>query len=178
MVRAAARRDCGLWRSLRRPSRDPPVRNFFDPDTADDLLARIDRLTAETRPEWGTMTAAQMLAHCCKPFETVYDPDYARRHPRPRWPMTWVMRFLVKPVVVSETPYRKNGQTAPAFRVTDRRDFGAERQRLKGFIARASGEGRAAFEGRASHSFGALTAQEWSALFYKHTDHHLTQFGV
>jgi hypothetical protein len=155
-----------------------PSPNFFDAPVARRLLNRIDRLSPRSEPEWGTMTVAQMLAHCCKPFEAVYDRDYERRHPKPRWPMTWVMRFLVKPVVVSETAYRKNGQTAPAFRVTGTRDFETERQRLKGYIARASGEGSAGFEGRPSHSFGKLTAREWSVLFYKHTDHHLTQFGV
>ncbi|MEL6615869.1 MAG: DUF1569 domain-containing protein [Bacteroidota bacterium] len=154
------------------------MRNFFDPDTAQALADRLDRLTPETRPEWGSMSVGQMLAHCSKPFESVYDPAYARQYPKPRWPMTWVMRFLVKPVVVSQTPYRKNGQTAPSFRITGEREFEVERDRLKAFIGRASGEGAEAFEGRESHSFGALTAQEWSRLFYKHTDHHLTQFGV
>ena len=39
-------------------------------------------------------------------------------------------------------------------------------------------EGAAAYEGKESASFGVLTAQEWSNQFYKHMDHHLTQFGV
>ncbi len=152
--------------------------DFFDPNTASDLCSRIDRLTPQTQPEWGKMTVGQMLAHCSRAFESVYDPAYTRQFPRPTWPMTWVMRFLVKPVVVSQTPYRRNGKTAPSFLITGERDMEAERQRLKAFIERASGEGADAFSGRKSHSFGELTAVEWSTLFYKHTDHHLRQFGV
>lgn len=152
--------------------------NFFDPDTAEALLARIDRLTPETQPEWGTMTVAQMLAHCCKPFDTLYDPAYARQNPKPNPLMRFVLRMIVKPYVVGDTPYRKNGRTAPEFVVADSRTFATERDRLKAYIERASGEGAAAFEGRESHSFGKLKAREWSTMFYKHTDHHLTQFGV
>ena len=34
------------------------------------------------------------------------------------------------------------------------------------------------FDGKESHSFGNLTSNEWNNLFYKHLEHHLTQFGV
>jgi len=38
--------------------------------------------------------------------------------------------------------------------------------------------GSARFEGKESHSFGKLTSKEWNNMFYKHLNHHLTQFGV
>jgi len=28
-----------------------------------------------------------------------------------------------------------------------------------------------------SHSFGPLSKTEWNNMFYKHLNHHLTQFG-
>ena len=152
--------------------------NFFDRETADRLLARIDRLTPQSTPEWGTMTVSQMLAHCSKPFETVYDPEYVRQNPRPGAALRFLLRLIAKPIVVGEKPYKRNSRTAPSFIVTGDRDFEAERERLKAFIERAQSEGVAVFEGRESHSFGPLTAREWSTLFHKHTDHHLTQFGV
>jgi hypothetical protein len=34
------------------------------------------------------------------------------------------------------------------------------------------------FDGRVSMIFGPMTTTEWNNLFYKHIDHHLTQFGV
>ena len=53
-----------------------------------------------------------------------------------------------------------------------------EQARLVEYIARVQQEGAQAFDGRESNSFGALTTTEWNTLFYKHLDHHLTQFGV
>jgi hypothetical protein len=38
--------------------------------------------------------------------------------------------------------------------------------------------GEVHFEQKESHSFGKLTAEEWSNYFYYHLDHHLTQFGA
>jgi hypothetical protein len=38
--------------------------------------------------------------------------------------------------------------------------------------------GEVHFEQKESHSFGKLTAEEWSNSFYYHLDHHLTQFGA
>lgn len=152
--------------------------SFFDRSTSGEFLARLDRLTRDSQPEWGTMSVAQMLAHTSKPFETVYDPEYERQYPKPKGLTKLILRLIAKPYVVGTTPYRKNGKTAAAFLVTDERDFETERKKLKGFIKRVADEGAAAFEGRESHSFGKLKAKEWSTLFYKHTDHHLRQFGV
>lgn len=154
-----------------------PTPDFFD-HGARDLLARLRRLTPHTTPQWGQMNVAQMLAHCCKPFETVYDPEYERENPKPGAILGFILKTIAKPLVVGETPYRKNGRTAPSFVVADAREFEAERERLAAFIERAHAEGAAAFEGRESHSFGPLTARQWSTMFQKHTDHHLTQFGV
>ncbi|MEM1056431.1 MAG: DUF1569 domain-containing protein [Bacteroidota bacterium] len=152
--------------------------DFFDRAVADDLLARIDRLTPETEPQWGKMNVAQMLAHCSKPFEAVYDEEYLRQNPKPNAVLRFVLRVLAKSAVVGDKPYKRNGSTAPSFIVADERDFEAERARLKAFIEQAHGESAAAYDGRESHSFGVLSAREWSTLFHKHTDHHLTQFGV
>ena len=38
--------------------------------------------------------------------------------------------------------------------------------------------GRSHFDGKESLSFGPINAQEWNNLFYKHLNHHLSQFGV
>jgi hypothetical protein len=79
---------------------------------------------------------------------------------------------------VGPTPYPRNTPTAPAFRITDTRDFDTERARLLAYLQQVATEGRSAFEGRESLSFGPLTAAEWNGLFSKHLDHHLQQFGV
>jgi hypothetical protein len=89
-----------------------------------------------------------------------------------------VLQRFVKQGVVGPKPYPRSAPTAPAFRIADAREFDAERDRLVAYLRRVAGEGRAAFEGRESLSFGPLTAAEWNVLFAKHLDHHLRQFGV
>ena len=152
--------------------------NLFEPEVAGALIGRIEALTADTQAVWGKMSVAQMLAHCSKPFESVYDPDYGKAHPRPNFLIRTLLRLLVKPLVVGDKPYKRSMRTAPEFVIGEGRDFETEQQRLIAFVKRAQEEGASGFEGRESHSFGPLTAAEWSTLFHKHTDHHLVQFGA
>ncbi len=148
--------------------------DLFDAQTLDHAIARINALTPDSRPVWGKMTVAQMLAHCCVTYEMVYTD----KHPRPNPVMRWVLRTLVKDRVIGPVPYSQGTPTAPAFRITDEREFAAERDRLIAYLQRVAAEGRTRFEGRESLSFGPLTSSEWNALMSKHLDHHLRQFGV
>lgn len=154
------------------------IQNIFEKAGADALIDRINQLTPDTKALWGSMSVSQMLAHNAKPFETVYDPNYAKQYPKPNGLIRFFLKLLVKPIVVGSKPYKRNMRTAPEFIVSDARDFETEKRRLIDFIQQAHADGAANYEGRESHSFGPLTAQEWNMLFYKHTDHHLAQFGV
>lgn len=154
------------------------IKNIFDEAGAEALVSRIRQLQPDTTPVWGQMNAGQMLAHCSKPFETVYDPAYAQKYPRPNALIRFALRLFLKPIVVGTKPFKRNARTAPEFIVDDIRDFKKEQARLIEFIGKTQADGIAVFDGKESHSFGPLTADEWNMLFYKHTDHHLTQFGV
>jgi len=154
------------------------IQNIFEEAGATALVNRIKQLNPDTQALWGRMTVSQMLAHCSKPFETIYDPTYAEKYPRPNAFVRPILRLFIKPIVVGPKPYKKNMRTAPEFIVDDERDFEKEQSRLINFIEKTNETGAAAFEGKDSHSFGPLTTKEWNMLFYKHTDHHLAQFGV
>ncbi|MCH5683332.1 hypothetical protein LWM68_02995 [Niabella sp. W65] len=52
------------------------------------------------------------------------------------------------------------------------------KKRLISYLIKTQELGGTYFEGKESHSFGALTQTEWNNMFAKHLDHHLTQFGV
>lgn len=158
-----------------RPVTQSPYPDVFDPAAVETLLRRIAALTPDSAPQWGSMSAAAMLAHVNVAYEMVYEPA---KHPRPNALLRFVIRLVAKQGVVGPKPYPRSSRTAPAFLIKGPRDFGAERARLEGFVQRVRDEGRAAFEGRESPSFGPLTADEWSVLFGKHLDHHLRQFGV
>ena len=150
------------------------MENIFDPAVTETQIRRLQALRPESRPEWGKMNVGQMLAHCCVPYEMVYETT----HPRPNPLLRFLLKTFVKKGVVGDKPYPKNSPTAPAFKITDNRDFKRERDRLIAYLKRTQELGRDHFDGRESLSFGPLTADEWNGLFYKHLDHHLTQFGV
>lgn len=152
----------------------PQYPDVFDAPSVDAQLRRLDALTPDTPALWGKMTAPAMLAHLNVAYEMVYDGT----HSRPNVILRFILRTFVKQGVVGPKPYPKNTPTAPAFRIQGPRDFAKEKARLIAYMRRVQHEGRTAFEGRASLSFGPLTADEWSVLFGKHLDHHFNQFGL
>jgi len=150
------------------------MKDIFDQEVTNETLARIDKLNADSAPTWGKMSVDQMLAHCCVTYEMVYTD----KHPKAKGLKKWMLTAFVKKAVVSEKPYAQNGRTAPAFLIRGSRDFETEKKRLTDYVIRAQKDGRSHFDGLESNSFGNLRADEWNNLFYKHLNHHLTQFGV
>lgn len=148
--------------------------NIFDPITVEELHVRIGHLTADTTPEWGKMNAAQMLAHVCVPYEMAFE----NKHPKPSGIMRWALRKFVKPGVTSAKPYPRNAKTAPAFLIKGDRDFEKEKSRLLGYLNKCKDLGADHFEDKFYPNFGNMTLDEWNSLFYKHLNHHLTQFKV
>jgi len=146
----------------------------FDAGTVAELQERIARLTPSSLPRWGKMTVDQMFAHCNVGYDMVYTTNYPKAGAIKRW----LLNAFVKQNVVGPKPYLRNAPTAPAFKISARKDFEAERQKLLAYLERVRSDGASVFDGRESVSFGPLTSAEWNTLFYKHLDHHLTQFGV
>jgi len=150
------------------------VKNIFDIAVVNELIARIQLLQANTQPKWGKMSVDQMWAHCNVSYEMIYD----RKHKKPSGILKLLLKLLVKNGVVNETPYKHSLKTAPAFIIKGTKNFEDERNRLIAYIQKTQSLGADYFDGKASHSFGALSKNEWNNMLYKHLDHHLTQFGV
>lgn len=148
--------------------------NIFSKEVSEGVIDRINSLSPSTQPLWGKMNVAQMFAHCCVAYEMVYTD----KHPQPGFFMGFILKNFVKRMVVSPKPYPKSSKTAPAFLVSDEKDFEAEKQRLIDYIRETEVLGSYIFDGKKSLSFGHLSANEWNNMFYKHIDHHLKQFGV
>lgn len=148
--------------------------NIFTETVANQVISRIDNLKPDTANLWGKMDVAQMLAHCNVTYEMAYEDI----HPKPNFFMKFILKMLVKNNVVNEAPYKKDGQTAPAFLIKTEKDFEKEKNRLIGYIQKTQKLGDMHFDNRESHSFGNLSVTEWNNMFYKHLDHHLSQFGV
>ena len=150
------------------------MKNIFDQSDTIELINRINKLTPASKPNWGKMAVAQMLAHCNVTYELVYET----KHKKPKGLKKWLLKTFVKNIVVSEKPYKKNSRTAPEFLITSDKDFDIEKNRLIAYIRKTQELGDTYFDNKESHSFGKLTKTEWNNMFYKHLDHHLTQFGL
>ncbi|MCP4442220.1 MAG: DUF1569 domain-containing protein [Aureispira sp.] len=150
------------------------MKSVFLENDVQEVLARINKLSPDSKAVWGKMNPAQMLAHC----NVTYEMAYEDKHKKPNFFVKFMLKLAVKKAVVGPKPYPKNSPTAPQFKVPAQKDFEAEKKRLIDYINKTKDLGAAHFEGKESHSFGPLNKDEWNAMFYKHLDHHLTQFGV
>jgi hypothetical protein len=148
--------------------------SIYDPSTTDTLIHRINSLQPGQQRLWGKMNVAQMLAHCCIPYEHL---SGEKPYDVPFW-MKWMVRLFFKRSMTNDVDYQKNGPTAPSFIVADEKDFLAERDRLMNYIRKFHGLAPQKMEAIQHGSLGKLKAAEWSNLLYKHLDHHLRQFGA
>lgn len=147
--------------------------DLHSPETYQECVSRIQALTPESRPLWGTMTAAQMFAHCAE-VQEVTNGKELRGTPF----LIKLFRGVIRRMVLSDKPYPKNSGTHPQYRQKEDRDFEAERRRLLAALdafVRAGAEGG---PGPEHPLFGRLTPGEKGRSMVKHLDHHLRQFGV
>lgn len=151
------------------------MKNIFDHSDTIYFIKRINNLTEDSFPKWGTMSVDKMLAHCNVTYELIYEQH---KHKKPTFISKWLLKRFVKPKVTNEIPYRQNLPTSAMFVITNEKFFDEERKRLIGFIQKTQQLGEAAFDGKESHTFGKLSAKEWNNMMVKHLEHHLNQFGV
>jgi len=148
--------------------------SIFDSKTTEETFNRLEKISYISKPLWGKMNAAQMLAHLNVAYDLAYERIPYKSSPFKRF----LLKLLVKPLIVSEKPYKKSSHTAPEFIISDERDFEKEKSKFIDNVKQTEAHGANYFEGKKSTSFGAMTATEWSTQFYKHIDHHFRQFGA
>ncbi len=143
-------------------------------DAADNraMLARIAKLTPNSRGEWGKMNAAQMLVHCQVGLRLASGEMTLKRS------LLGVLfgRFARK-TLLDPKPWRRNLPTAPEFKIVGAREFEPERETLVALVRRFAERGPDGLTKAPHPFFGALSTEEWDALQWRHLDHHLTQFG-
>jgi hypothetical protein len=144
---------------------------FHPPDTAE-MVQRIRQLGPGSKPLWGKMDAAQMLAHCQAPLR-VATGDLKLR----RGLLGILFGKLAKKRMAGPDPLKRGLPTAPEFRVSDARDFTAEQRKLVDLVQRFAQRGPEGLPKEPHPFFGPLTSEEWQILQWKHLDHHLQQFG-
>jgi hypothetical protein len=97
--------------------------NIFTSEVSQEIIQRINLLQKDSQPLWGQMSVAQMLAHCCVTYELVYED----KHPKPNFLLKFFLKSFVKNFVVNEVRYKQSLKTAPAFIITEQKDFEYEK---------------------------------------------------
>lgn len=147
------------------------ARLLHDPAVKSAIKRRIDTLEPTTRPQWGRMTADQMLWHVNCSLETALGRLEVEPQKLP----------LPKPVIkwlILKSPMRhKNAPTAREYRARQQYDFTAERSRLHRLIDELTALSLDG-EWRDNPFMGKMSGRDVSAHQFKHLDHHLSQFGV
>ena len=148
-----------------------------DPLVRQSLIERLKQLTPNSKRRWGTLTPHEMLCHLGDATEMVLlirprdQPVPLRSRPMikllalwnpMRWPHGW----------------RTNPAHDPRDRGTRPTVFDADMNRAIAAIeGLASAADRTALE-PAHGLFGVMSLADWQRWAFKHTDHHLRQFGL
>jgi Protein of unknown function (DUF1569) len=147
------------------------VKNLFDPAVKQDIIARINTLTPESKPLWGKMNVAQMLAHLQVPISVADGTQKLKR--------TFFGRIvgpMVKSILYNDKPFKRSLPTDPSFvMVGNEKNFESEKEKLLLIVNNFS---EASIVNETHTFFGKLTKEQWSKGTWKHLDHHLQQFGV
>jgi hypothetical protein len=150
------------------------MRNMYEAAAVEEVKQRIAQLRPDSARQWGTMNAAQTVAHCSGSFEMALGDKTP-----PRVLLGRIIGPLVKRrAILSDEPLHRNSPTAKELVVQGDRDLATERARLHGLIDRFVAAGPKECTTHPHSFFGPLTPEEWARLMYKHLDHHLRQFGV
>ena len=149
------------------------MKSLFDKAGNAGIISRVNKLSADAKPLWGTMSVSQMLAHCQPPLRTAFG-----EHKSKRGLVSYLFGGMVKKKLMKDdTPFDRNLPTDPTFVVKDDKNFEEEKDKLVGLIKRFT-QGPSAIAKDPHPFFGKMSPEEWDKLQWKHLDHHLRQFGV
>ncbi|MCW3093396.1 MAG: hypothetical protein JWP81_4465 [Ferruginibacter sp.] len=101
------------------------MNNLFDKNSYDEIRVRLDMLTPASQRKWGKMQVAQMLAHVAQAFKVPLS-----KKKLPRTFLGRLLGWMIRSKLYNDSPWKQNLPTAPDFKITDLREFEAEKKKL------------------------------------------------
>jgi hypothetical protein len=136
------------------------------------ICQRIGSVTNASVPRWGQMDAKAMLTHLkLSALMALGELPVVNKGKRA------FQVFPIKHLILYVAPFPKGAPTAPELLVSDSAHVDAIRDELLTLVERI-GAGPREGDGPVHPLFGRLSFREWGVATYKHTDHHLRQFGA
>jgi Protein of unknown function (DUF1569) len=148
------------------------MKTFWDASAREEFCRRVDRLTPTASAQWGKFNPTEMLAHLNDAMRMALGelPVKSKNLPL-RYPP-------LKQLIVYALPFPKGAPTAPELVARcSAAEFIEEQAAFRAIAERLAA--KSPREAWPEHpAFGRLTHQAWGVLSFRHTDHHLRQFGV
>lgn len=136
------------------------------------IVSRVRSLSSSSTGRWGTMDVTGMLKHLhLAGLMALGEMEVPSANKRV------FHRFPVKHLLLYVVPFPKGAPTAPKLKPEAAASIEEERAAVLDLIERL-GTGPRDGAGPDHPLFGPLTWREWGVVTYKHTDHHLKQFGA
>jgi hypothetical protein len=147
------------------------IRNEMD---RANLIERLNKLTGNEERLWGKMNVNQMMSHLVQSGEMPFDHNMADHS-------NFLSNNIIKPLVLYVLPMPKEVKTAPEINQMENgrkpEDFSADKLKVIELTEKI-GTLAENTKCREHPFFGSMNAKDWGILAYKHTSHHLKQFGV
>ena len=147
------------------------MKTVLDQATRDELISRINTIDGDKTARWGKMNVYQMLKHC-----TLWD-EWMHSAKKNKQAFVGMLfgKMALKSVLKDDSPLRHSTPTLPELRIKEQSgDIAAEKKKWISLIEQYAGYSNPGFV----HTFfGKMTKDQVGQLAYKHTDHHLRQFG-
>jgi hypothetical protein len=147
-------------------------KTLADREVVKETKERMLSVTADARPLWGKMTAAQMMRHLtCSCEVALRERAVGPLQGPPKWLMKWA-------ALRSGFRWPKNFKTTPelerALEEESNADFAAVTART---IQRMEAVATGIWLAPSHPMFGTMSSRDWQRWAYLHADHHLRQFG-
>jgi uncharacterized protein DUF1569 len=133
---------------------------------------RVRSLSVSSTRRWGSMDVTGMLQHLRRSALMCVG-----ELPVPSANKRAFHMFPLKHLILYVFPFPKGAPTAAELKPVDKASFEEERAALLELLERI-GTGLREGMGPDHPLFGPLSWREWGVATYKHTDHHLKQFGA
>jgi hypothetical protein len=147
------------------------MKTIFDPAERNQLIARIQALTGLEQAVWGKMNVAQMVEHCIRWEETMAGEKKIDRV----WLGYLFGKMALSSLIGDDKPLRQGTPTLKELIIKEApENFDQQKQKWIDLLRGYEHASAATY----IHPFcGKMTREQTGRMAYKHTDHHLRQFG-
>ena len=139
------------------------------------FVSRIEKLTPDTPPKWGSLSSTRLLTH----FRLVIEMSLEESTFQDR--STWYSRNIMRVLAFHVLPsWPKGSIKAPAeFTPECASAFEEERAKCIAAFERFAKTAAATPKRKTKHAlFGDLTLEYWTFMHARHFEHHFEQFGI